>query len=517
MDRSKLRSISIVILGALLIGSGAWLIRDGRAWRWMNQRAVAVFGQTDDSPSLPHDSPSGAPMMTMRGEVTIDARRQQLLGMRTATVERRSVSRIVRAAGIIRPDERRLVDVNVRIDGWIRDLHVDYTGRFVRQGEPLLTLYSPDLVATEREYLLALKARQDVAQSPVADALDYADRLVASARRRLELWDVEASEIDRVRDRGEADGVVEFRSPASGFVVEKQAVRGMHVQAGQSLFRIADLSVVWVDASVYESDLPSVRVGQRANATLDAYPGQPMSGRVIYIAPTLDEATRTAQVRFELPNTQGQVKPGMYATITLDLPTRNALTVPPDAVLDSGTQQFVFATRGDGHYEPRAVKTGARSREWVQILEGVSESEQVASSAVFLIDSESQLRAALQGFEAASPSPSSPPQAGSTQIQIEFRTMPDPPQAGRNTFEVTLKDSQGKTIESASVTVTLYMPAMPSMNMPAVRGQSTLLSVGGGLYRGVGEIMTPGRWEVTVAAMQSGQTLGSRQLAVVAH
>jgi RND family efflux transporter MFP subunit len=518
MKGSKFRHLLIVVVGALIVGGAVWVIRDGRGWQWLTTRALAFFGQHefDASAQSAASSPAG-PIVESRGDVTIDARRQQLLGMGTATVQRRSLSRTIRTVGAVRADERRLVDVNVRVDGWIRDLQVDYTGRFVRQGDPLLTLYSPDLVATENEYLLALKAREEVADSTVPDAREYADRLVSSARRRLELWNVDASHIDGVRERGEAQGTVVFKSPASGFVVEKQAVQGMHVQAGQSLYRLADLSVVWVDASVYESDLPFVRVGQRATTSFDAYPGQSVSSGVIYIAPALDEATRTAQVRLELPNPQGRIKLGMYATITLEAPAQDALTVPPDATLDSGTQQFVFVTRGDGRYEPRAVKIGVRTADAVQILTGVSEGEQVASSALFLIDSESQLRAALRGFEAASPAPPSSPASVQAAVQVDFRTIPDPPQTGENTFEVTVKEAQGRPIDDASVTVTLYMPAMPSMSMPAMRHQVSLRRASSGTYRGSGEIMTPGRWEVTVTATRGGQTLATRQLAIVAR
>lgn len=519
MNGSTFRRLSVVVVGALIVAGAVWAIRDGRTWQWLTNRALAFVGQTEFGPSAP--PVAGSPVASvaeLRGDVTIDPRRQQLLGMHTATVQRRSLSRTIRTVGVVRADERRLVDVNVRVDGWIRDLQADYTGRFVRQGDPLFTLYSSDLAATESEYLLALRARQEIADSTVPDAREYADRLVSSARVRLERWNVDASHIEGVRERGEAQGTMVFRSPASGFVVEKQAVQGMHVQAGQSLYRIADLSVVWIDASVYESDLPFVRVGQRATASFDAYPGSSISSGVIYIAPGLDDATRTAQVRFELPNAQGRIKLGMYATITLEAPAQNALTVPPDATLDSGTQQFVFVARGEGRYEPRAVKTGVRTADAVQILTGVSEGEQVASSALFLIDSESQLRAALRGFEAVTPTPSSS-RAGvpAAAAQLDFRTIPDPPQTGENTFEVTVKDAQSKSIDDANVRVTLFMPAMPSMNMPAIRHQASLQRAGSGIYRGTGEIMTPGRWEVTVTATRGGQTLGSRELAIVAR
>lgn len=521
MNRFTFRTMTMAATAIALMAAGVWVVRDGRFSRWASDQALAFFGQADGgSPAQPGSASPAASVETVRGDVTIDPRRQQLLGVRTVTVERRSVSRTIRTAGVVRSDERRLVDVNVRVDGWIRDLHVNYTGQSVRQGDVLFTLYSPDLAATEQEYLLALKARDEVAESSVADAHEYANRLVESARRRLELWNVDSSEIERMRQQREAQGTVLFRSPASGFVVDKQAVQGMHVQAGQSLYRIADLSVVWVDASVYAPDLPLIRVGQQAMASFEGYPGQHASGRVIYVAPTLDEATRTTQVRFELPNGQGRVKPGMYATITLEFPAQDVITVPPNAVLDSGVQQFVFIAKRDGHFEPRIVKTGFRAADTVQILEGLTEGEDVASSALFLIDSESQLRGALQGFE-QQPASSGPSLSAavdrSAQLGIEFRTNPDPPRAGENTLEVSLTDARGMPVADASVSVTLFMAAMPSMNMPAMRQESALPPVGGGVYRGTAEIMTPGRWEVTVTATRGGRALGSKQLALIAR
>jgi multidrug efflux pump subunit AcrA (membrane-fusion protein) len=212
-----------------------------------------------------------------RGVVTIDSQRQQLIGVRLAPVTRGPLSAVVRTTGTIRYDERRMADVNLKLDGWIRDLYVDYTGQLIAKDQPLFTLYSPDLLTTQNEYLLALKTRDQMQSSQVADAREYAERLVEAARQRLVLWDLPPAEIKTLEDTRKPRDVITFRSPVSGYVLEKQAVKGMRVMPGQTLYKVADLSVVWMEADVYEQDMPLARVGQGATITLDAYPGESFS------------------------------------------------------------------------------------------------------------------------------------------------------------------------------------------------------------------------------------------------
>jgi hypothetical protein len=309
------------------------------------------------------------------------------------------------------------------------------------------------------------------------------------------------------------DAVV-VRAPLSGFVIEKQALKGLHIMPGQSLYKVSDLSVVWVEADVYESELAAVRTGASATVTLGAYPGEQFTGRVIYIYPYVDEKTRTNKVRFAFVNRNGRLKPGMFANVELKLRGGMELIVPANAVLDSGTEQIVFVAKGDGVFEPRKVKTGRRLGATTQILEGVKEGEQVATGAAFFLDSESQLRAALQGYEASGAPAGATAPAGT---QITFRTIPDPPKTGENLLEATVKDAGGKPIDDADVSVQFFMPAMPTMNMPAMRSEAKLAPVGGGVYRGNGEVMMAGRWDATVTVVRGGQRLGTRQLPVVAR
>ena len=494
----------LVVVGAIAVGlrsrypgAGAAIPRAGHA----------------DTENQGRTTPS-EPATTPRGEVAIDPRRQQLMGVRTVVAKRADLAQTIRTVGVVRYDETRQADVNVKIEGWIRDLYVDYTGQFVKTGQPLFTLYSPDLLNTENEYLLALKTREQLQSSQIADARERADALVNAARQRLLLWDVSADQIHAIEASREAQPALTFRSPATGFVTDKQALKGAHVTPGQSLYKIADLSVVWVEAAIYEAELPLMRVGSRATVTLDAYPDQRFTGRVVYIYPYVDETTRTNKVRYEFVNPRGRLKPGMYANVELSMPSAIAVLVPTNAVLDSGKEQVVFVAKGDGHFEPRRVTIGRRSGDQIQIVQGVKEGEEVATGATFFLDSESQLRASLQGYE--------PPQAGSgaaltQQLDITFHSVPDPPKVGENQFEIMVKDPSGKPIADAEVAVQFFMAAMPTMNMPAMRNEVKLSPAGGGVYRGTGQVMMAGRWDASVTVTRGGQRLGAKQLPVVAR
>lgn len=469
-------------------------------------------GQASDAVTPPSGGEAANP--DPRAEVNIDPKRQQLIGVRTAAVERSRIAPSVRTVGLVRYDETRLAEINLKLEGWIKDLYVDFTGKFITRDQPLFTLYSPELVTTQNEYLLALKTREQMRESQIADAREYADRLVESARQRLTLWDLPAEEMRALDETRQPRTAVVFRSPVSGYVIEKQALQGAHVMPGETLYKIADLSSVWVEANIYEQEMPLLRVGQAATVTLDAYPGEQFRGRAVYIYPFVEEQTRTVRVRFEFANPRGRLKPGMYANAEVQGPASTGLTVPANALLDSGTNQRVFVAQGDGYFEPRPVKAGRRLGDRVEILEGVKEGEQVAMGATFFLDSESQLRAGLQSYEAA---PSSGASGATSKLDIGFRSQPDPPRTGDNTFEVTVKDPSGQPIADADVSIMFFMPAMPTMNMPAMRNETKLAPAGGGVYRGPGQVMMAGRWDATVTVTRGGARLGSRQFAVVAR
>ena len=504
----------LVLVVVLLAAAGAAFVWTG-AGTWLRPGGespeVPAAGTRGELPATPPGDHGGPP----RVPVTLDARRQQLIGVRTARAALVMVAPEVRAVGTVRADETRQTEVNVKSDGWIRGLRADFTGRPVKQGETLFTLYSPDLIATQEEYLLALRGRTQAIAGQVPELRDYSTRLVEAARERLRRWDMAEAEIQELEQRAVAFETIPVRSPASGVIVEKTAVEGMHVTPGQTLFRIADLSSVWVEADVYERDMAAIRVGQAAAVTLDAYPDQRFTGRATYIYPFVEEQTRTVKVRFQFPNPRGLLKPGMYANVQLVTAPSSALTVPADAVLDSGSEQVVFVALGEGYFEPRRVRAGRRIDATVEIAEGLKEGEEVATGATFFLDSESQLRAAARGFEAA-PGGAAPAAPG-PRLDIAFRQQPDPPRTGDTMLEVSVKDATGTPVTDAEVAVTFFMAAMPTMNMPAMRNEAKLAHVGQGTYRGPGQVMTPGRWDVTVMVMRGGQRLGSRELSVVAR
>lgn len=496
--------------------------------------AVAVYAfrvRSSRTPAAHSDSPSQQPMAgipsggtaaaasepatTPRGDVTIDPRRQQLIGVRTVAVTREPMQHTLRTVGVVRYNETSLADVNLRLEGWIRDLYVDYTGQPIQKGQPLFTLYSPDLLATQQEYLLALKTRDQMQASVIPDARERAEQLVTAARQRLALWDLPEEEIRALEEKRQAPEAVVFRSPASGFVIEKQALQGMHVIPGQTLYKVANLSSVWVEADVYEQEMALARVGQRAAVTLDAYPGESFQGRAIYIYPFVEENTRTVKVRFQFDNPRGRLKPGMYANVEIQGRDAVGLMVPTNALLDSGTDKVVFVAEGDGYFTPRRVKVGRNLGDRIEILDGVKEGEQVATGATFFLDSESQLRAGLQNYEAPKGAQGGP--ASGPTLDISFRTQPDPPKTGESVFEVAVKDAGGQPVSDADVSIQLFMPAMPTMNMPAMRNETKLPHVGGGVYRGPGQVMMAGRWDVTVTVAKGGQQLGRKQLALAAR
>jgi len=512
------RRAPVVALLAIVIvlAAAALAVWSGAAGRIVSllRRDVAPASSIPTTGGAPAAVTIG-PQTTPRVPVTLNARRQQLIGVRTTRAARVDMTPEVRAVGTVRADETRQTEVNVKADGWIRGLLANFTGRPVSQGETLFTLYSPDLIATQEEYLLALRGQTQAIAGQVPELRDYSTRLVDAARERLRRWDMAEPDIQELEQRGAAFETIPVRSPASGVVVEKTAVEGMHVTPGQTLFRIADLSSIWVEANVYERDMAAIRIGQAATVTFDAYPDQRFTGRATYIYPFVDEQTRTVKVRYQLPNPRGLLRPGMYATVALTTPAVSLLSVPADAVLDSGSEQLVFVALGDGYFEPRRVRTARRVEAMVEIIEGLKEGEEVATGATFFLDSESQLQAAVRGRDAA---PGATPSAGAGQeLDITFRPQPDPPRAGDTALEVSVKDAAGAPVTDADVSVTFFMAAMPSMNMPAMRNAASLQHVGGGVYRGTGQVMTAGRWDVTVTVMRGGQRLGSRQLSMVAR
>ena len=335
------------------------------------------------------------------GTVQITPERQQLIGVKFGTVEMKPLEKVIRTVGRVDYDEKRLVTVSLKIGGWIEDLYVDFTGRYVKQGEPLLTIYSPELVSTQEEYLLALRARKDLVKSPFPEVAGSGASLAESAKRRLKLWDISDDQIKELEESGQVKKTLTLHSPFSGFVLEKAAYRGMNVMPGVALFKLADLSVVWLYADIYEYELPFIRLGQQASIQLSYIPGETFTGKAIYIYPSLNPETRTAKVRFEIPNSHERFKPEMYANVEIKVHLGQKLAVPEGAIIDTGLRQMAIVDKGSGYFEPREVKVGAKVDNYYEVIKGLKAGERVVTSANFLIDSESKLKEALAGVGSA--------------------------------------------------------------------------------------------------------------------
>jgi membrane fusion protein, copper/silver efflux system len=316
------------------------------------------------------------------------------------------------------------------VDGWVERLYVDFTGQAVVVGDPLLAIYSPMLVTAQEELLLAKRLTNDVAAG-TPDAVRGANELLGSARRRLAYWDIRERDIAEIERTGDVRRTLTLRAPVGGVVVEKLVLSGQRIMAGETLYRVADLSVVWVEGEVFEQDLPTVRTGLPVTAEFEAFPGERWSGRITYIYPTLDPDTRTARVRLELPNPEKRLKPGMYATFLFTSPRRgDALSVPRSAVLSTGERSLVFVRRTDGRLEPRTVRVGVAAGDRVEVLAGLTAGETVVASATFLIDAESNLGSALggmgdmPGMDMTAPTPAPPPVPAPKPTSAASRTPP---------------------------------------------------------------------------------------------
>jgi Cu(I)/Ag(I) efflux system membrane fusion protein len=310
----------------------------------------------------------------------------------------RPLEKVIRTVGRVDYDEKRIVTISPKIGGWIEDLFVDFTGRFVRQEEPLLTIYSPELVSTQEEYLVALRARKDLVRSPFPEVAASGNSLAESAKRRLKLWDISDDQIKFLEESGQAKKTLTLYSSFSGFVLEKTAYKGMSVMPGMALFKIADLSVVWLYVDIYEYELPFVRLGQEATIQLSYLPGETFRGKAIYIYPSLNPETRTAKVRFEIPNSHQRLKPEMYANVEIKVQLGRKLVVPEGAIIDTGLRQLAIIDKRGGYFEPREVKVMRGTENYYEVISGLKAGDRVVTSANFLVDSESKLKEAVGGM-----------------------------------------------------------------------------------------------------------------------
>jgi RND family efflux transporter MFP subunit len=340
--------------------------------------------------------------------VQVGAERVRLAGIQSAPAVRETISHPVRAVGIVVPDERRVRRVQSKIEGWIEKLHTNFVGQLVTKGQPLLEIYSPELVASQREYLLALEMHNRMKENPYPEEREMAAELVRSSRRRLELFDVPENFIAELERTKNPRRTVTLNAPVSGYVTGKEIFEGTRVMPGMDLLTVTDLSRVWIEADLYEYEAQAVRVGQTATLETVADPGAKLKGRVAFIYPTFSPETRTLKVRFDFPNPGLRLKPQMYANVSLDLHSMTGVVIPDSALIETGVRVIAFVDAGGGSFEPREVKVGVRGNGKAQILSGVKAGEKVAVGANFLLDSESKLRAALTKMTGPASAPSQP-------------------------------------------------------------------------------------------------------------
>nr|WP_176454799.1 efflux RND transporter periplasmic adaptor subunit [Criblamydia sequanensis]CDR35273.1 Conserved putative secreted protein [Criblamydia sequanensis CRIB-18] len=336
-------------------------------------------------------------------EVKIDPQRIQLFGVRTEKIISRELSKSVRAVGIVAADERLVKNIQTKFSGWIVDLYVNFTNQSVKKGEPLFSVYSPALLATQEEYLIAKKGTKNQLKGTFGEEYSRTNqKLLESVKQRLELWDIPQEEIERLDRQGTPMRTLTIRSPIDGIVLQKNAFAGMNVEPGMNTFIVANLSHIWVLADIFEQDIASILIGQQATFIMNAFPGRVFEGQVDFINYVLDQTTRTTKVRLEFHNPEILMKPGMYGVVELTIPIGFVLALPEAAVIDTGTQKIVFIEKGPGLYMPVEVQLGAKGGEFYQVLKGLNENDLVVTSSQFLMDSESRIKATgggMQGME----------------------------------------------------------------------------------------------------------------------
>jgi multidrug efflux pump subunit AcrA (membrane-fusion protein) len=373
--------------------------------------ALAVAGTVGCSGADDPESPAGQASedvggmegmegMDMDGSIRLTSDEMMTFGVTFGTAEVRPLNRRIRTVGVVGFDETRMAYVAPRFGGWAERLHVDFTGQVVRQGQPLLEVYSPELVSAQEELLLAARLVESVGDSRVEDVAEGAEGLLESARRRLAYWDISDEQVRRLLETGEVRRTLTIHAPVSGIVMEKDVFQGQAFQPGRNLYMIADLSRVWVNAEIFESDAPLVLEGMPAEISVAALPGQPLSGTIEYVYPTLGDRTRSMRARIAIPNPGGRLKPGMYATVDLRSELGASLTVPTSAVLHSGERAVAFVDMGGGELMPRELRLGLRGERYVQVLEGLEPGQRVVTSAQFLLDSESNLAEVMKAMMA---------------------------------------------------------------------------------------------------------------------
>lgn len=562
MDRRRVRRIALIAVATALMAGAA-----GMTWRWRAPRhGAAESGSAtyycpmhpdyksdkpgscpicsmklvplSGSPGKASPAPASAGMADMPGmsgpeakpgssgpsaamtttdgspSISIPPERQQQIGVKFATATREPARVEIRAVGRVAPDETRITQIHTKVSGWIDEVFVNYVGQPVRKDQPLFTIYSPDLVASQEEYLLALRGHRELKDSPFSHVSEGSSDMLRASRRRLELWDMTPAQIRALEASGTVSRTVTVFSPASGVVTERAAYHhGRTVTPDLALYTIVDLSRVWVLADVYESEMAHVEVGQTVEIETPYEAGRALAGRVRFIAPFLDPKSRTVQVRMEFPNPDLGLKPESFVNVRLRRNLGSHVVVPKDAVMEAGRFQYVFVDRGEGYLEPRPVKTGPEVARGRIISDGLREGERVATAANFILDSESRLKGA---FEAMGRRPAGTGGvAAGPRLRVDLTTTPSPAKIGKNTVRVKVLDPAGQPLAGAEVEVRIFMPQMGSM--APMEAKATLQQETAGQYAGEIDIPMAWTWETTVTVRKDGQVVGTARASITAR
>ncbi len=475
---------------------------------------VVARGPDAGSKQLPQGSGGSAGAAPALAPVQLSPQRMQEIGVTTAIVQRKDVNDTLIVPGDVNMDEERLSYVQTRFAGWIQDVFANATYQYVRRGERLFTIYSPDLVSSEQEYLLARNNQKTFAPNADDMAAQESGWLMRAAQERLRQFEVPPQTIADLEQNGKVERTIAITSPASGYIIERAALPNAYVQPDTKLYSIADLSTVWVYANVFQNDVGRLKPGDKAQVRVDAYPGRQFNGRIDQILPEVDSTTRTVRVRLVFRNPGVLLKPGMYVNVTISVPLGQQLVIPTSAVLQSGSQAIAFLDHENGVLEPRVVELGLQLEDSVMVLRGLKAGDRVVSSANFLVDSEAQLQAAMGAFSPLSETVPGASNAVAPQMQIYLSMQPSPPRKGPNTVRVKLTGTDGKPVTGAQVSVTFTISAMPAMGMAAQHRVASLSEKGNGEYEGTVQLPVGGTWVTNVTAQQGGKSVATKQLSL---
>lgn len=505
------RERNVLLLG-LLIGAviAASVLAGRQYFATRQQPTAAAAAPPSDQAATQSEVPlavDSAPSIQLTDED------QKAIGVETVEVKRQEIRKEISAPGKIAEPETGIATISARIGGRIDKLLINVTGETVSRGQAVAQIYSPEVFTAGEEYRLALDNRQRLSASKESAAINDANELVRASRRRLELWGLTARQIDEIG--GGADKAIQITtySVVSGVITKRNVAEGQYVKEGDVLFELADLSTVWVQADIFESDIPLIRTGQKVKITATTIPNGSILGTVNFLQPSVDPQSRTLTARIQVPNPQMRLRPGMFVQVAMDTPVGNeAIAVPRSAVLNTGREKVVYVAKGGGVFEKRSIEAEATAEDYYAATKGIQPGERVVTHGNFLIDSQTRLTGTITGMfggsKAYGTENAASPSAGAN-YTVSLQMEPAPPKGGsEGTFHVKVTGPDGKPISDAQVQMQLVMPAMPSMGMGEMRSSVDFMW-NGSEYVGKGMVGMAGPWNVTVEARRNGQVLGA--------